>query len=77
MDDPIRYISAAETCRRVGNITTVTLWRWLKNEDLKFPRPSVINKRRYFDEAEIARWVAERRRPAPGYDGTQSEAQAA
>jgi predicted DNA-binding transcriptional regulator AlpA len=34
----------------------MTLWRWLNDPDLKFPRPIVINHRRYFRLSEIETW---------------------
>jgi hypothetical protein len=33
-----------------------TLARWLESEKLNFPRPTVINKRRYFRERELVDW---------------------
>jgi hypothetical protein len=37
-------------------ITSRTLDRWLADEELKFPRPLVINNRRYFDEIQLISW---------------------
>jgi predicted DNA-binding transcriptional regulator AlpA len=37
-----------------------TLDRWLAKESLGFPRPLVINKRRYFREAELQNWERDR-----------------
>jgi hypothetical protein len=42
-------------CRRYG-VTARTVSRWLDNEQLGFPRPIVINRRRYWDEAMLAIW---------------------
>ncbi len=42
------------------NISDRTLDRWLANERLGFPRPTVINKRRYFRECELQDWERER-----------------
>jgi hypothetical protein len=44
-----------QLCRRYG-ITARTVSRWLDNEQLSFPRPIVINRRRYWDEAMLAVW---------------------
>jgi predicted DNA-binding transcriptional regulator AlpA len=38
------------------DIADRTLDRWLNNELLGFPRPIVINKRRYFRECELQDW---------------------
>lgn len=50
-----RYLSAPQVQKRYG-ITDMTLWRWLRNSDLSFPRPIVINRRRYFVEADLIAW---------------------
>lgn len=41
-------------------VTDRTLDRWLANDALSFPRPLVINRRRYFRERDLIAW--ERRR---------------
>ena len=38
----------------------MTLWRWLRDEDLGFPQPIVINGRRYWDEERQDQWDAKR-----------------
>lgn len=38
------------------HVTDRTLDRWLADADLKFPRPMIINKRRYFFLDEIEKW---------------------
>jgi predicted DNA-binding transcriptional regulator AlpA len=53
-----RWISAAEVCERL-NISTMSLWRWLQNDDLGFPRPVKIRNRRYFSERLVAEWQAD------------------
>jgi predicted DNA-binding transcriptional regulator AlpA len=55
MTENERYLSARQVQKRYG-ITDMTLWRWLKNADLSFPNPIYINRRRYFDEADIIAW---------------------
>ncbi len=37
-------------------ISDMTLWRWLRNPELSFPRPIVINRRRLFSRAELETW---------------------
>jgi hypothetical protein len=32
----------------------MTLWRWLHDPDMHFPQPTVINKRRYFEDGKLA-----------------------
>jgi predicted DNA-binding transcriptional regulator AlpA len=42
-----------------------TLDRWLADPDMKFPRPIIINRRRYFVLSEIEEW--ERLQPRKKY----------
>jgi predicted DNA-binding transcriptional regulator AlpA len=49
-------------------ISDRTLDRWLKNAKLAFPRPVVVNRRRYFDLSEIEAWEKIRRMPAAATD---------
>lgn len=46
-----------ETC---GGVSDMTLWRWLNDEKLNFPKPIYISRRRYWREAEIIAWIETR-----------------
>jgi len=35
----------------------MSLWRWLNDPAMNFPRPIYIAKRRYWREAEIVAWL--------------------
>jgi predicted DNA-binding transcriptional regulator AlpA len=48
-------LPARQVWARFG-ITDRTLDRWLADENLKFPRPLIINRRRYFFLDEIEAW---------------------
>jgi hypothetical protein len=50
-----------KVCARYA-ITDRTLDRWLADSAMNFPRPLVINRRRYFSELELTEW--ERKRAA-------------
>jgi hypothetical protein len=54
MKDGIR-LPARQVWTRFG-VTDRTLDRWLANSALNFPRPLVINRRRYFLLDEIEEW---------------------
>ena len=43
-------------------ISNMTLWRWLENQKLEFPRPISINGRRFWRLEELLGW--EKSRPA-------------
>ena len=59
-----RMLTAAQTRARYGNISDMTLWRWLNNSDLGFPRPIIINRRRFFNEEELNEFDRTRERAA-------------
>jgi predicted DNA-binding transcriptional regulator AlpA len=58
--NPHRRIQAATVRQMCGDISDMTLWRWLDNPELNFPRPIYIGRRRYFREAEIIAWLEAR-----------------
>lgn len=43
-----------------GGISYMTLWRWLNDPAMGFPRPVIIGRLRYWREAEIFAWLASR-----------------
>lgn len=47
------YLTARQVCSRYGGISDMTLWRWLNDPEMGFPCPRYINRRRYWDEAEL------------------------
>jgi len=53
----IRHISAHDVRHICGGVSDMTLWRWLHDESLSFPRPIYIGKRRYWREADVIAWL--------------------
>ena len=54
-------LTAQQVCARLGGISSMTLWRWLNSEVVRFPQPTLrVNKRRYWRAGSIRRWLAER-----------------
>ncbi len=47
------YLTAAQVRERFGRISDMSLWRWVHDERLGFPKPLMINRRRYFSADEI------------------------
>ena len=45
-----QYLTGPKVRQRYG-ISSMTLWRWVKNG--RFPRPVIIAKRNYFDVREL------------------------
>jgi hypothetical protein len=37
-------------------VSDMTLWRWLRDAELKFPKPTIINGRRYWRVEELEAW---------------------
>lgn len=48
------------------HIVDRTLDRWLADPALEFPRPLVVNKRRFFRERELVDWERQRARRRGG-----------
>ena len=59
-ENSIRFLTAGQVRERFGGISDMTLWRWLHDDSLAFPKPMVVNRRRLFREGDIDRWAAER-----------------
>lgn len=62
-EPPFVMIGANEVCT-ILNTTTMTLWRWLKDDRLDFPRPRYLGRHRYWNEREILDWIE--RQPRDG-----------
>ena len=57
---PNRRIMALTVRELCGGISDMTLWRWLADPALEFPRPIVIGRRRFWVEADVLAWLASR-----------------
>jgi predicted DNA-binding transcriptional regulator AlpA len=55
-----KLIPAAAVRDTLGGVSDMTLWRWLNDDALNFPKPIKIQKRRYWRESEIAAWLEQR-----------------
>lgn len=55
--NPNRRIPAAMVREICGGVSDMTLWRWLNDPTLNFPRPIYIGNRRYWREADILEWL--------------------
>jgi hypothetical protein len=68
------YLPAAVVCERY-QVTTMSLQRWLVDEEMAFPRPLYFGRFRYWRVAELVAW--ERSRPRHGKRDPASAARAA
>lgn len=55
--NPHRRISAGTVQQMCGDISAMTLHRWLNKPELNFPRPIYIGRRRYWREADVIEWL--------------------
>jgi predicted DNA-binding transcriptional regulator AlpA len=55
-----KLLSAAAVRELCGGVSDMTLWRWLADPDLAFPKPVYIGKRRYWREADLITWIEAR-----------------
>lgn len=46
--------------KRLYQISEMTLWRWENSETLNFPKPIVVNRRKFFREEDLLNWERER-----------------
>jgi predicted DNA-binding transcriptional regulator AlpA len=63
-----KRIGAAAVRELCGGISDMSLWRWLADRELDFPRPVYIARRRYWKEAEILDWLDRQADEARGRD---------
>lgn len=52
-----KRIASSPVRELCGGISDMTLWRWLNNPELGFPKPTYIVGRRYWREADIIAWL--------------------
>jgi hypothetical protein len=50
------YLSARDVRRRYGDRSDTSLWRWVRDPNLQFPKPIYIQKFRYWRLADLIAW---------------------
>lgn len=55
-----QFLTATQVRERFGRISDMTLWRWLQDQALDFPKPVVIQRRRFFKLDDIEQFEARR-----------------
>lgn len=53
-----RLMTANEVRDTFGGVSDMTLWRWLESEQLGFPKPLYIQRRRFWRASDIEAFVA-------------------
>jgi len=59
MDDDV-FLTSAQTRARVGGVSAMCIWRWMRDLRVQFPTPVKINHRNYWRLGDLRRWQAER-----------------
>ena len=52
-----KLMTASSVRYALGGVSDMTLWRWLNDAALNFPKPIRIQSRRYWREADIIQWL--------------------
>lgn len=52
------YLPARKVWERYG-VTSMTLWRWLKDERIGFPKPTYVRRFRYWRLSDLLAWERE------------------
>jgi predicted DNA-binding transcriptional regulator AlpA len=50
-----QFLPARQVWGRYG-VTSMTLWRWLRDVDLGFPHPMCIGRHRYWRVSDLVEW---------------------
>jgi predicted DNA-binding transcriptional regulator AlpA len=57
--DDDAWLTSAQTRARTGGVSNMCLWRWMRDEKVKFPAPVKINGRNYWRLGDLRRWQVE------------------
>jgi predicted DNA-binding transcriptional regulator AlpA len=60
---PAGYLKSKHVQERYC-VSAMSLWRWLHDDKLRFPKPMYIGKRRYWKITELEEWERARARRA-------------
>ena len=50
------YLSSTQLRQRYGNVSSMSVWRWVNHPTLGFPKPITIQRRNYWDESALEEW---------------------
>ena len=51
--EPYRLISASVVREMFGGVSSMTVWRWLQDESLGFPKPIYVQRRRFWRDSRF------------------------
>lgn len=56
--DDDALLTSNQTRARVGGVSTMCIWRWMRDERVRFPAPCKINGRNYWRLGDLRAWQA-------------------
>lgn len=60
LPDDDHLLTSRQVQTRFGSVSIMSLWRWMHNPAVDFPRPKKINGRNYWRLGDLRAWQAER-----------------
>jgi predicted DNA-binding transcriptional regulator AlpA len=57
--DDDALLTSDTTRARIGGVSTMCIWRWMRDPRVQFPLPIKINRRNYWRLGDLRRWQAE------------------
>ena len=58
--DDDTLLTSAQTRARIGGVSTMCIWRWMRDPRVRFPAPVKINRRNYWRLGDLRQWQAQR-----------------
>jgi predicted DNA-binding transcriptional regulator AlpA len=58
--DDDTLLTSAQMRARVGGVSTMCIWRWMRDPRVQFPHPVKLNSRNYWRLGDLRQWQAER-----------------
>ncbi len=58
--DDDTLLTSKQVRARVGNVSDMCIWRWMRDDRVQFPKPMQMNRRNYWRLGDLRRWQAER-----------------
>jgi len=52
-----KFLPARKVWERYG-VTSMTLWRWVADPEMKFPAPTYLGRLRFWKATELVEWEA-------------------
>lgn len=52
-----KMIGTQELCKQIG-VNRVTLYRWMQDDKIGFPKPAVVSRKHFWPESEVASFFA-------------------